>query len=153
MRKYSALMVFVSALILMLIPQFFASTNEVLAVSAIVSIEPETLGLKQQGKWITVYIELPEPYNVSDVDVSSVLLDETIPAEWGKVQGETLVVKFDASIVVDYIWTAKLYHMGINYLDTIRPQENIEVELNVTGEFFDGEPAFEGIDKVKVMNP
>lgn len=153
MRTNFILMAFASALILMLSLQFFVSSNEALAISAIVSIEPETLNLKEQGKLITVYIELPEPYDVSDVDVSSVMLDGTIPAEWGNVEGETLVVKFDASSVIDYIWTTKLYHMGINFMDTIRPQESIEVELKVTCKFFDGITTFEGIDTVKIMNP
>jgi len=48
------------------------------AISATVDIKPDTLNLKSKGKWITCYIELPEGYNVSDIDVSTVMLDGTI---------------------------------------------------------------------------
>lgn len=153
MRTNFIWMAFASALILMLGLQFFAPSNEALAISATVSIEPETLYLKEKGRWITVYVELPEPYSVGDVDVSSIMLDGKIPAEWAGVEGETLVAKFDASVVIDYIWTTTLYHMGINYMDIIRPQESVEVELKVTCKFLDGITAFEGIDTVEVMNP
>lgn len=39
------------------------------------------MNLKSQGKWITCYIELPEGYDVDDIDVSSMLLDEQVPEE------------------------------------------------------------------------
>lgn len=153
MRTKFMSIAFASALILMLSLQFLVSSNEASAISVTVSIEPETLNLRKQGKWITAHIELPEPYDVSDVNVSSVMLDGTIPAEWGNVEGETIMVKFDASAAIDYIWITKLYHLGFDYMDTIRPDDNIEVELRVTGRFFDGTTTFEGTDTVKMINP
>ncbi|KPJ72282.1 hypothetical protein AMJ52_06820, partial [candidate division TA06 bacterium DG_78] len=43
-------------------------------VPATVDIDPNTLNLKNVGKWITCYIELPEGYSVEDIDTSTVAL-------------------------------------------------------------------------------
>jgi uncharacterized delta-60 repeat protein len=100
-----------------------------------IDIDPNTLNLKSKGKWITAYITVNSPYVVNDIDISTVILDDTILAEWGDVQGTTLMVKFDRSEVEDYIGVPK---------DAI--------ELTVTGEFFDG-TQFEGTDTIRVINP
>jgi hypothetical protein len=100
----------------------------------IIDIDPDTLNLKSKGRWITCYIDIPD-YDVNNIDISTILLEDTIPAEWGDVQGTTLMVKFDRSEVEDYI--------GV-------PQD--AVELWVTGEFYDG-TEFEGSDTIRVICP
>lgn len=50
-------------------------------VDATIDIDPNTLNLYSKGRWITVYIELPENYNVSDINASTVKLNGKIPAE------------------------------------------------------------------------
>jgi len=37
-----------------------------LALSATVDLDPDTLNLESKGKWITCYIELPEGYGIGD---------------------------------------------------------------------------------------
>jgi len=37
-----------------------------LALSATVDLDPDTLNLESKGKWITCYIELPEGYDTGD---------------------------------------------------------------------------------------
>jgi hypothetical protein len=100
-----------------------------------INLDPDTLNLKSKGKWITAYITLPEEYDVNDINISTVLLENTIPAEWGEVQNDTLMVKFDRAEVEDFIGA---------------PQES--VELTVTGELIDG-TQFEGSDIIRVIEP
>jgi len=50
-------------------------------VDAVVDIVPDTLNLRSRGQWVTCYIELPEGYSVADIDVTSLLLAEQLPAE------------------------------------------------------------------------
>ena len=50
-------------------------------VIASLRVNPNTLNLKSKGKWITAYIELPEGYSVENIDLSTVLLNNEIPAE------------------------------------------------------------------------
>jgi len=50
-------------------------------IDAVVDIAPNTLNLRSSGRWVTCYIELPEDYSVADIDVSSLLLEETVPAQ------------------------------------------------------------------------
>jgi len=54
--------------------------DTVQVVEATIDIEPDTLNLKSKGKWITAYIELPEGYDVADIDATTVLLNDTVPA-------------------------------------------------------------------------
>ena len=70
---------------------------------AIIDIDPDTLNLKSKGKWITCYVELPEGYDVSDIDVDSILLEGLFMVQKSDVQGETLMVKFNRKEIVDYI--------------------------------------------------
>lgn len=109
------------------------------AITATVDIHPETLNLKSKGRWITCYIELPENYSVSDIDVSTIMLNDTIPAEWGNVQNTRMMVKFDRAEVIRYIRDAQ----GIKYGD---------VTLTVTGELYDG-PIFEGSGTIRARMP
>ena len=50
-------------------------------IQAVVDINPDTLNPKSEGKWITAYIELPTGHNVSEIDVSSILFNGSIPVD------------------------------------------------------------------------
>lgn len=101
-------------------------------VEAGVRIEPETLNLNSKGKF-TAFITLPEPYDVADVDVSTVEC-EGAPAIEGKIihGKDTLRVKFNREDLRDDLPT------GDN------------VTMTVTGALTD-ETLFEGSDTIRVI--
>ncbi|NHJ20214.1 MAG: hypothetical protein EAX91_04660 [Candidatus Lokiarchaeota archaeon] len=80
--------------------------NDVIVAS--IRLNPHTLNLNSKGKWITVYIELPEGYSVENIDLSTVLLNNEIPAEEKPTQIYDfdndnlldLMVKFDRSSLI-----------------------------------------------------
>jgi len=117
-------------------------------VPAAVVITPNVLNLKSEGEWITAYIELPEGFDVSDIDRTTILLNDTIPVDplWvdkplESVVGDydedgipDLMVKFDRQAVIEFLKTK-----GI---------AGAEIILTVTGEV-NGTP-FEGSDTIGV---
>jgi len=129
-------------------PYIIESTEEAIIpiLPAIIDFDPDTLGLKSGGKWVTVYIELPvgHGYDVCDVGLEAIMLNdcicaETRPIEIGDYDNDgitDLMVKFDRQILIDY-----LKDLGFGDDDM--------VELTVTGEV--SETMFEGFDTIRVI--
>jgi len=106
-------------------------------IQAQVSITPQTLNVKSEGEWIQARIRLPAPYNVKDVDKSSVRLwfkDSFVQAEWERITGNSLLVKFSRSEVIKML-----------------ESEEGKVNLTVTGLVKGVE--FYGTDTITVLRP
>lgn len=124
---------------------------EVEDLPATIDIVPDTLNLNDtimhNRGLITSYIELPESHNVSGIDVSSILLNDTVSAELepiaiGDYDSDTipdLMVKFNRTLVVEYILSS-----------VSLPISNATYNLTLTGEFHG--MFFEGSDTVKVSD-
>ncbi|TDA32521.1 MAG: hypothetical protein DSO03_02560, partial [Hadesarchaea archaeon] len=100
-------------------------------------IDPDTFNLRSQGRWITVYIELPHGYDLESVDVGTIRLEgvsaEPHPIELGDHDGDgvpDLMVKFDRSAVQSLL-------------------EPGEKELTVTGNWH--AVLFKGSDVIRVI--
>jgi len=111
------------------------------------------LNLISKGKWITAYIELPNGYKVSEINISSIRLNETIPAEPCPIKVSDydndavpdLMVKFDRQQVIKYI---------IANVDSSRLMKEgfMIVTLTATGKLNDG-TQFRGSDTIKIILP
>jgi hypothetical protein len=117
-------------------------------ISAILTVSPSTLNLESKGKWITAYIELPESFDVADIDISSILLNGTIPvalsspsqvADYDGDGVPDLMVKFDRAAVQSYI----LRHAVIE-------DRCAAATLTLTGKLNDG-TEFEGNDAIRCI--
>lgn len=122
-------------------------------IAATIDINPDTFSLICKGEWVTCYIELPEGYDVSDIDICSIRLNDTfpvsllvvppvpVPTEIGDYDEDgtpDLMVKFNMTELTSYIRL-----QGIKYGN---------VTLKITGNLTDG-TQFEGEDTVKVLLP
>jgi hypothetical protein len=115
-------------------------------IPSTVEILPKMINLGRRAGWITAYIEFPRTYNIQEVNVSSIKLNETIPAwpEYGVIgdhdgDGVTdLAVIFNRTQVIDYILSKNI--------------TTGSVELMLNGELMDGTP-FKGSDIVIVRMP
>ena len=156
MRKSLALMAYVLCLSLVAGVLVLTAPSVAFGIGATVDIHPKTLNLGSNGTWITAYIEPPEGYNVSDIDVTTILLEGSVPAEtdpkYGFVKNPEikdrdgdgipeLMVKFERQAINCIL--SKLYHYA-------PPPAKNYVELTITGKLLDGTP-FEGKDTIRVV--
>jgi hypothetical protein len=72
-------------------------------VPVVVEIEPRVLNPRSRGSWITSRICMPENCDPGDIDVLTVMLNETVPAEPhpAAVHGQCLMMKFARSAVIE----------------------------------------------------
>jgi len=115
-----------------------------LQTATTIDFDPDTLNMGSNGNVVTVYIELPEGYDVSQIDVSSIRLNGTVPAlvkpiEIGGYDSDgilDLMVKFDrASVIALFAEKA----VPGNYV------------IEVTGTWAD--IRFEGTVSIRVISP
>jgi hypothetical protein len=109
------------------------------SINATIDFDPDTLNQTSNGTWVVVYIELPEGYMPADVDVSSIRIEGTIPAESKPFSSgdhdkdgiPDLAVKFRRSDVI-----------------AVLPNGD-KVPVHVTGRI--GAMTFEGVDIIRVL--
>ncbi len=117
-------------------------------IEATVDIDPDTLNLKGKGQWITCYIELPEGYDVADIDATTVLLDWDIPAVVDTQHGftsnlDSYLMDHDGDGILEYM--VKFDRAGLETLGSGK------IELTVTGLLTDG-TLFRGTDTIRVIS-
>jgi hypothetical protein len=120
-------------------------------IIANIDIDPDTLNLRSNGKWITCYIELPEGYNVSDINASTILLNGNLTPILDMKFG---FVKDPNGYIVD--------HDGDNIsermlkFDRARVQQllvpGLNVNVTITGKLYNN-ISFAGTDTIRVINP
>ncbi|RKZ15897.1 hypothetical protein DRQ53_07750, partial [bacterium] len=105
--------------------------------------DPNTLNVAANGRWVTVYVELPPEYDPADVLIETVLLNGVVPAETSPFSSDEdfnengipdLMFKFDRSAVAAVLPAGE------------------SVELTVTGEIEDT-TFFVASDFIRVINP
>ena len=116
-------------------------------ITSTVDIKPDVLNLGCRGIWVTAYVELPEGYNVSDINPTTLVLNNTILIDLealvgiGDYNNDTipdLMVKFNRATVCNFILSK-----GIRYGN---------VTLMLSGKLYDG-TLFEGYDTIRVRMP
>ena len=110
-----------------------------LQTETVIDFDPDTLNLKGEGKFLTAYIELPQGFDASDINVGRTFLEGLLEVQHSDVQDGVLMVKFDRQDVIAYIEVV----LGIF------PPE--DVTLTVMGELTD-ETRFEGSNTIRVID-
>lgn len=129
----------------------YLTTVEVLSeIPATIDIDPDTLNLVSNGKWVTVYIEFPEGYDMHEIDISTVMLNEEVPAEndpkYDFVSDpEGRIGDYDDDGILDCM--VKFDKSDVQGILEVGD----EVEITVTGELYDETP-FEGSGTIRVTS-
>jgi len=109
-----------------------------LVITATIDIDPDILNLKSKGRWITAYIELPEAYNASDINILTVKLNGEIQAELHPTE----IGDYDTDGITDLM-------VKFNRQDLIAILSVGEATLTITGKVND--TPFEGTDTISVI--
>ena len=96
-------------------------------------IDPDTLNLKSRGRWITAYLS-SENASVFDIDVPSILLQDTLTPERWDYQGDVLMIKFNRQALKAILGVGE------------------SVEIKLSGKWSDGTD-FEVYDYIRVIGP
>ena len=124
--------------------------NYIYQINVGVSISA-TVGFKAwgRGKWIPAYIELPEGLSVSDINISTVKLNDTISIgkpppkirDYNKDDIPDLMVKFNRDELLDWLAASGIPKIG-NYYD---------ITLTIAGKLTD-DSIFEGSQHVRILD-
>ena len=96
-------------------------------------IDPDTLNLKSEGRWVTAYVSA-ENASVFDIDVSSILLQDALAPERWDYQGDVLMLKFNRQDLIAILEVGE------------------SVEIKLSGKWNDGSD-FEAYDYIRVTKP
>lgn len=80
-------------------------------IKATVEIHPQKINFKSNGKWITVFIGLSSTYDVHEIMIDSILLDNLLvpqskPFDYVDINGDSnleLMVKFDRAAFIEHL--------------------------------------------------
>ena len=113
-------------------------------IPAKIDFDPDSLNLKSEGKWVTVYIELPvgHGYDVSMIDLESVMLNNQVQAEVEPIE----IGDYDGDEIPDLM--VKFSRTAVQNISNVGDK----VEITISGELIDGR-LFEGKDTIKVILP
>jgi hypothetical protein len=118
-------------------------------LQASIDIDPDVLNLKSKGRWVTCNVELPEGYDIHDINFSTILLNETITAE----PSPTIIVDFDNDLNLDLMVKFERAEVISSILTNVNMNEVIKgfttISLTVTGLLNDRTP-FTGTDIIRI---
>jgi len=128
-------------------------------IEATINIDPDTLNVKSNGQWISAYIELPEGYDVANIDLATVLLiydsfdlsAENDPQYGFVTDPQSYLLDHDEDGIIEHLVKFDRYALR-DYLgeaDLTDGDKFYEVTLVVAGEV--GGNAFEGSDTITVI--
>jgi hypothetical protein len=109
-----------------------------LQTDTVVNFQPDTLNLKSKGEVVTVYIELPNGYDVNDIDVSTIRLNGVVQA----LTKPTNVGDYDNDGVSDLM--VKFNRSEVENILSVGD----EVAIAVIGKI--NSSVFEGVDHIRV---
>ena len=99
-------------------------------IAATIDLDPDVLNLRSSGEWVSCYIELPQGYNVGDIESDLIFLNETIPVvgdapveigDFDEDGNPDLMVKFERAPVIEWLETTEL------------PENTAQVTLKISG--------------------
>jgi hypothetical protein len=138
--------IIVLATVFLLLAIFAAQVKALDEIVAQVDVKPDILNLGRKDTWVTAYIELPLGYDVVNITVSTVKLNDTISAELAP----TAIDDYDGDGILDLMVVFNRTKVSEFILSKNIVAGN--VTLTITGQLKDG-TMFIGSEVIKVRMP
>lgn len=103
-------------------------------LAADVDIYPKTVNLNGRGEWVTCNLQLPEGYDVADIDVASIRMDNSLEVQ------RSHLLRWLGKLMLEFDRSEVLAMLGLG-----------EADLTLTGELNSG-LRFEGSDTIRVVD-
>jgi hypothetical protein len=127
------------------------SVNITLGITGVrtttIDVKPDTLNLKSEAQWVTVYIEVAPGYDVADINVSSIKLNNTLLVD---PSAPTPIGDYDGDSIADLM--VSLNRTSVSQFILSEGIMTGKVTLTMTGEL-DDETPFEASDAISVRMP
>jgi hypothetical protein len=117
-------------------------------IAATVDVKPDVLNTISKSQWITVYIELSMGYDVNDIDLLTVKLNDTIFVDMAAAHG---VGDFDGDTIPDLMVSFNRT-LVISYIDSLNTGCYHKTMTFIVGGQITGGMMFEGSDTVNVSS-
>ena len=123
-------------------------------ISAVVDIDPNTLNLKSNGEYITVYLELSAVYDINNIDIGSIRLKFETHEILVDIEAPITIGDYDSDgipdLMVKFSRTEVKTRLAVPDYDSGTENGN-NIEFVVTGDVLGN--SFEGSDWIKVIRP
>lgn len=116
----------------------------ILQTETIIDFDPDTLNLESKGKVVTAYIELPENFDVGQINISSILLNDSVPA----LAKPTEIGDYDQDGIPDLM--VKFERNKVQAI--LNPGEKVLITLTGKVLYNDKHLDFKGDDIIRVLN-
>lgn len=127
------------------------SVNITLAITGVrtttIDVKPDTLNLESKAQWVTIYVELAPGYDVADINVSSIKLNNTLLVD---PSAPTSIGDYDGDSIADLM--VSLNRTSVSQFILSKGIMTGNVTLTMTGEL-DDETPFEASDVISVRMP
>jgi len=116
---------------------------------ATIDLHPEALNLASRGEYVTAYVELPAGYDVADINVLTVMLNDTVRAE----PQPTAIGDYDRDGIPDLMMKFDRAKVEQHVLNAVSLTEKFTtVTLTIAGRLND-ETQFQGSATIKIVVP
>jgi hypothetical protein len=126
-------------------------SDEAMRFASSVDLQPKTLSLGANGKWVTAYIELPSSYNVNDIKQDTVKLHVGSFEIYADVKANPIIGDYDNDGYADLMLKFPRAPLTTTLLESGNADAPYLLAITISGALTDGTYQFNSVDQLKIL--